>query len=72
MIRRPPTRIELRLEDLQEYENMKREMDNNARAVAGGHTTADAMQETPVAKSRQQLAEERLGLVVPKPRTAKQ
>ena len=71
MIRRPPTRIELRLEDLQEYENMKREMENNARAAAGAHA-ADAMQETPVAKTRQQLAEERLGLVVPKPGTAKQ
>ena len=71
MIRRPPTRIELRLEDLQEYENMKREMEQ-ARSAAGGSHTADAMQETPVAKSKQQLAEERLGLVVPKPGAAKQ
>ena len=65
MIRRPPTRIELRLEDLQEYENLKRELESARNAAAGGHA-ADAMQETPVAKSKQQLAEERLGLVVPK------
>ena len=68
MIRRPPTRIELRLEDLQEYDNVKRELESvrNAAAAAG-----DAMQETPVAKSKQRLAEERLGLV-PKGGSSKQ
>lgn len=71
MIRRPPTRLELCLEDLQEYENMKREMESARNAAAGGHSTADAMQETPVAKSKQQQAEERLGLVMPKTGAAK-
>jgi len=59
MIRRPPTRIELRLEDLQEYEGIKRELAAAKSAQAG----ADSMQETPVAKTKQMLAEERLGLV---------
>lgn len=33
MIRRPPTRIELKLEDIQEYEQLKREADRRKRAA---------------------------------------
>lgn len=58
MIRRPPTRIELRLEDLQEYENLKRELE-----LVKSVSNSDSMQETPVAKTKQQMAGERLGLV---------
>ena len=76
MIRRPPTRIEMKLEDIHEYEKVKKEADaarraaNKAAAAAatpGGAVTSEA-------KTKREIIQERIGFVskldqTPKPST---
>jgi len=68
MIRRPPTRIEMKLEDIHEYEKVKREADAARRAAskaaaattpaAGGSSTEGA-----AAKTKREIIQERIGFV---------
>lgn len=55
MIRRQPTRIELKLEDLEEFEKLYKSSTKKSAGSPGD------MVETPVAKTKQQLIDERIG-----------
>ncbi len=63
MIRRPPTRIEMKLDDIQEYEKAKKEADarkakagKDAAAASGSGAAAAA-----AAKTRKEIIHERIG-----------
>ena len=71
MIRRPPTRIEMKLEDIHEYEKVKREADAARRAAskaaaaattpaAGGSSSST---EGAAAKTKREIIQERIGFV---------
>jgi anaphase-promoting complex subunit 12 len=67
MIRRDPTRIELKLEDIQEYEQMKRKMEeekkqksNGSPMEASGAIAPDADQHV-TSKTRTEIIHERIG-----------
>ena len=70
MIRRPPTRIEMKLEDIHEYEKVKREADAARRAAskaaaattpaAGGSSSST---EGATAKTKREIIQERIGFV---------
>ena len=70
MKRREPTRIELKLDDIQEYEQMKREMDMR-KGKAGGHNSFfgnDANSSSPIAsdhpdagRTRSEITRRRIG-----------
>ena len=67
MIRRSPTRIELKLDDIQEYESMRREQESRkeqqaAESHGGVETWAPG-----VPKTKQEIIHERIGYV-PQPR----
>ena len=68
MIRRPPTRIEMKLEDIHEYEKVKREADAARRAAskAAAATTPAAGSSTEgaaAAKTKREIIQERIGFV---------
>ena len=69
MIRRPPTRIEMKLEDIHEYEKVKREADAARRAAskaAAAATTPAAggsSAEGAAAKTKREIIQERIGFV---------
>lgn len=65
MFRRPPTRIELKVEDLQEYENLKKEIELKNVSVCKDSELPDA--EAP--KNRQAVISERIGYK-PQPRVS--
>ena len=66
MIRRPPTRIEMKLEDIHEYEKVKREADaarraaNKAATPAAGGSTSEG---TAAQKTKREIIQERIGFV---------
>ena len=72
MIRRPPTRIEMKLEDIHEYEKVKREADAARRAAskaaaaattpaAGG--SSSSAEGAAAAKTKREIIQERIGFV---------
>ncbi|GIY03399.1 hypothetical protein CEXT_794861 [Caerostris extrusa] len=68
MFRRKPTRIELKVEDLQEYEAMKKQIEQkNASNDKINESTDTIPTDTP--KSRQALINERIGYK-PQPRVS--
>jgi anaphase-promoting complex subunit 12 len=69
MLRRPPTRLELKMEDIQEYEQAKRDLDNKkgranifgaSPAQGAGAASANGAEKAP-AKSRTEQIHERIG-----------
>ncbi|XP_075210957.1 anaphase-promoting complex subunit CDC26-like [Lycorma delicatula] len=66
MIRRSPTRIELRLDDLNEFNMIRREFEANQRAGTGQSTPAWATNNAPQ-KTKQEVIHERIGYT-PQPR----
>jgi anaphase-promoting complex subunit 12 len=72
MIRRDPTRIELKLDDIQEYEQLKREMDAKRQAAKNnllGASPSDTAKDTFVAKTSTEIIHERIGYD-PKPKVS--
>lgn len=72
MIRRDPTRIELKLDDIQEYEQLKREMEAKKLAaknnLLGSSPTAPTPDAVPLkTKTRTDIIHERIGYD-PKPK----
>ena len=70
MIRRPPTRIEMKLEDIHEYEKVKREADaarraaNKAAAAAGGSSSSEGAAAAVAApKTKREIIQERIWFV---------
>lgn len=66
MFRRKPTRVELKVEDLQEYENLKKENEVKNISICKDNDVADSS-EAP--KSRQAVINERIGYK-PQPRVS--
>lgn len=66
MYRRKPTRIELKVEDLQEYEIMKKEYEMKMSTVSKDSDIADSSETT---KTRQSVIHERIGYK-PQPRVS--
>lgn len=62
MLRRKPTRIELKLEDMEEYENIRKEQDK--RSVPDHETTPE---QCSAPKSKRELIHERIGYHHPSP-----
>ncbi|NXK32194.1 CDC26 protein, partial [Piprites chloris] len=66
MLRRKPTRLELKLDDIEEFESVRKELEgrrkqrDEAEAAAGGEETA-ALALGTEHKSREQLINERIG-----------
>ncbi|NXU88570.1 CDC26 protein, partial [Xiphorhynchus elegans] len=66
MLRRKPTRLELKLDDIEEFESVRKELESRrkqrdeAEAAAGGEEAA-AMVVGTEHKSREQLINERIG-----------
>ncbi|KAJ9595772.1 hypothetical protein L9F63_013016 [Diploptera punctata] len=68
MIRRSPTRIELKLEDIQEYESMRREQESRKEQQAAENHGGGVEPWVPgVTKTKQEIIHERIGYV-PQPR----
>ncbi|PSN48356.1 Anaphase-promoting complex subunit CDC26 [Blattella germanica] len=68
MIRRSPTRIELKLDDIQEYESMRREQESRKeQQAAESHASSVESWAPGVTKSKQEIIHERIGYV-PQPR----
>lgn len=68
MIRRDPTRIELKLEDIQEYEQMKRKMEEEKKQKstgspmdASGAIAPDAADHPLTSKTKTEIIHERIG-----------
>uniref|UniRef100_A0A493TGX4 Anaphase-promoting complex subunit CDC26 n=1 Tax=Anas platyrhynchos platyrhynchos TaxID=8840 RepID=A0A493TGX4_ANAPP len=64
MLRRKPTRLELKLDDIEEFEGVRKDLE--VRAAAGEEAAAAAAAATALAlgtehKSREQLVNERIG-----------
>jgi anaphase-promoting complex subunit 12 len=64
MIRRSPTRIELKLDDIQEYESMRREQESRKEQQSENHSSSV---EPWSPKTKQEIIHERIGYV-PQPR----
>ncbi|NXS12823.1 CDC26 protein, partial [Neodrepanis coruscans] len=66
MLRRKPTRLELKLDDIEEFESVRKELEgrrkqrDEAEAAAGAEEAA-AMALGPEHKGREQLVQERIG-----------
>lgn len=73
MIRRNPTRIELKLDDIQEYEQIKREMDAKKLAaknnLLGASPSGPGHEVGPTAKTNTEIIHERIGYD-PKPKVS--
>ena len=68
MIRRPPTRIEMKLEDIHEYEKVKREAEASRRAAnkaaaAGAGPSSSEGAAAAAAKTKREIIQERIGFV---------
>jgi hypothetical protein len=71
MIRRPPTRIEMKLEDIHEYEKAKKEADAKrakaamaaaaASSADGGQSTSSAQAAAAAPKTRKEMIQDRIG-----------
>lgn len=66
MIRRSPTRIELKLDDIQEYDAMRREQESRKEQQTENRSTTEPWGPT-VTKTKQEIIHERIGYV-PQPR----
>jgi len=58
MIRTPPTRIELKLDDLNEYEVIKKELEEKKKQQKSSNLLASGSQQV---KSKQEMVNERIG-----------
>jgi anaphase-promoting complex subunit 12 len=67
MIRRSPTRIELKLDDIQEYESMRREQESRKEQQSENHSSSVEPWAPGVSKTKQEIIHERIGYV-PQPR----
>lgn len=65
MLRRNPTRIELKLDDREEYEQLKREREVERKAAQSSETTEVAMLQEPSSeysgKTKQEIIQMRIG-----------
>jgi hypothetical protein len=71
MIRRPPTRIEMKLEDIHEYEKAKKEADAKrakaamaaaaASSADGGQSSSSAQAAAAAPKTRKEMIQDRIG-----------
>jgi anaphase-promoting complex subunit 12 len=67
MFRRSPTRIELKLDDIQEYESMRREQESRKEQQTENHSLSAEQWAPGVPKTKQEIINERIGYV-PQPR----
>lgn len=67
MIRRSPTRIELKLDDIQEYESMRREQESRKEQHTPSHSSSAETWASGIPKTKQELIHERIGYA-PQPR----
>ncbi len=64
MFRRNPTRIELKLEDLNEYEILKKELEEkNKLQLCSNKSIIDGIVTTNGSKTREQTLHERIGFI---------
>jgi anaphase-promoting complex subunit 12 len=66
MIRRSPTRIELKLDDIQEYDSIRREQESRNEQPTENRSSAEPWAPG-VSKTKQEIIHERIGYV-PQPR----
>lgn len=68
MIRRSPTRIELKLDDLQEHEAIRQCQESRREQQATGKAANDTWLESLEKKTKQEAINERIGFSGPQPR----